>query len=154
MPGLEVGAEIPKVTLKNQKGAEIKFEDYKGKYILLSFHPLAWTPVCEEQMKNLEAHYDYFTEKLNVVPFGVSVDHTFCKNAWAKAIGVEKLSMLADFWPTGELAKKCNIFRNEAGSSERADLIFEENGKLIFQKIYPINQVPDLNLIVEAVMNR
>lgn len=152
MPGLEIGSEIPKIILKNQKGVEFNFEDYKGKYVLLSFHPLAWTSVCEKQMKNIESHYDYFTDQLNIMPFGISIDHTFCKNAWAKAIGVEKLNMLADFWPTGELAKACNIFRDNAGSSERADLLFDGNGKLVFQKIYPISEVPNLSLVVDAVM--
>ena len=154
MAGLELGTKIPEITLKNQKGVEINIGDYAGKNLLLSFHPLAWTSVCEKQMRNIEAHYDYFVEQLNLIPFGVSIDHTFCKNAWAKAIEVEKLDMLADFWPTGELAKSCNIFRDHVGSSERADLLFDEEGRLIFQKIYPISEVPNLSLVVDALTNR
>lgn len=154
MSGLEMGTKLPSVVLKNQKGKLVDLNDFKGKCILLSFHPLAWTPVCETQMRNIEGHYDYFVNQLHVVPFGISIDHSFCKNAWAKAIEVEKLDMLCDFWPTGELAKMCNIFRDEAGSSERADLLFNEEGILIFQKIYPISEVPDLSLVVDAVTNR
>ena len=154
MPGLQLGAKLPQIILKNQKGREINFEEYKGKNILLSFHPLAWTPVCENQMKNIESHYDYFFEQLNVFPVGISIDHTFCKNAWAKALGIEKLDMLADFWPTGELAKACDIFRERDGFSERADLLFDEEGRLIFQKIYPISEVPNLSLIVNAINER
>ncbi len=154
MSGLELGTKIPEITLKNQKGTPIDINDFKGKNVLLSFHPLAWTSVCEKQMKNIEGHYDYFVDQLNIVPLGISIDHSFCKNAWAKAIEVEKLDMLCDFWPTGELAKMCNIFREEAGTSERADLLFDEEGILIFQKIYPISEVPNLSLVVDAITNR
>lgn len=154
MSGLQLGTKIPEIILKNQKGVEVNLGDLKGKNVLLSFHPLAWTSVCETQMRNIESHYDYFVNELNVYPLGLSIDHTFCKNAWAKAIEVEKLDMLADFWPTGALAKMCQIFREADGFSERADLLFNEEGILIFQKIYPIKEVPDLHLVVEAVQNR
>lgn len=151
MKGLELGSMLPQFNLKNHEGVEITNSDLRGKKVWLSFHPLAWTAVCEAQMKNIEGHYDYFFKELNVYPLGISIDHMFTKQAWARAIGIEKLDLLSDFWPTGELAKACNLFREDYGSSERADLLFDEEGKLIFQKVYPISEVPELNLIVEAV---
>ncbi len=41
-------------TLRDQTGKEIHLSDLKGKKVLLSFHPLAWTSVCALQMKSLE----------------------------------------------------------------------------------------------------
>ena len=39
------------------------------------------------------------------------------------------------------------------GFSERANIIIDENGKIIFIKIYPIKEVPDLNEIFDFLNN-
>ena len=36
--------------LDDQDGNEFHLSSLKGKRVLLSFHPLAWTKVCAEQM--------------------------------------------------------------------------------------------------------
>lgn len=38
-------AVAPDFALKDQKGKIQRLSDYKGKRILLSFRPLAWTPI-------------------------------------------------------------------------------------------------------------
>lgn len=78
--------------------------DFRGKKVLLSFHPLAWTSVCEKQMKALDERYDEL-EDLNVVPVGISVDSVPSKLAWSDHMGLRKLRILSDFWPHGEVAK-------------------------------------------------
>lgn len=50
-------------TLSDQDGKEVGLSGFKGKRVLLSFHPLAWTPVCADQMKALEKNRGRF-EKL------------------------------------------------------------------------------------------
>jgi peroxiredoxin len=70
---LSIGSVAPDFSLKDQHGNTVQLSNLKGKKVLLSFHPLAWTSVCSEQMKSLEAAYDQF-EALNVLPLGVSVD--------------------------------------------------------------------------------
>jgi peroxiredoxin len=42
---IEVGRQAPDFTLKDQKGKNVKLSSFKGKKVLLSFRPLAWTPV-------------------------------------------------------------------------------------------------------------
>ncbi len=146
-----LGKEAPLFTLKDQKGNEVSLAALRGKKVLLSFHPLAWTPVCTKQMQSLEEHYDTF-QALNTVPLGISIDSTFCKKAWAEAIGVEKLSMPADFWPHGQAARDYNIFREKDGFSERANIIVCEKGTIIFFKTYPIKELPDINEILDFLM--
>lgn len=134
--------------LKDQNNEDVKSEDFRGKKILLSFHPLAFTPVCTDQMKSLEANADTF-EELNTVPFGMSIDHQFTKAAWAKEMGIEKTKLLADFWPTGAVAKSLDIFRDHNGFSQRANIIVDEEGNVIFAKVYDIPELPDINEIIE-----
>ncbi len=98
--------KIKDFTLKDQHNDEFKLSDVREKIALLSFHPLAWTPVCAEQMKSLEENYHKF-EELNTVPVGISVDSVPAKHAWAKELGLKKLKLLSDFWPHGYVA---NLF--------------------------------------------
>jgi len=49
-----VNDKAKEFSLNDQNDKEFKLSDFKGKKVLLSFHPLAWTSVCAEQMKSLE----------------------------------------------------------------------------------------------------
>lgn len=144
---LQIGSEARDFSLKDQDGNSLQLSQFKGKRVLLSFHPLAWTSVCAEQMKALEQNYEEF-EKLNTVPLGLSVDPVPSKKAWASSLGLKKLRILSDFWPHGEVAKLYNIFREKDGFSERANVIVNEEGKIIFFKVYPIRELPDLNEVL------
>lgn len=145
---MKVGEKAPDFVLKDQDGKEFRFSGFRGKKVLLSFHPLAWTSVCEKQMRALEENYEKF-ESLNVVPVGISVDPIPTKKAWAEDIGLKKLRILSDFWPHGEVAKLYGIFREKEGFSERANILVDEEGKMIFFKMYPIRELPDLDEIFE-----
>ena len=144
---LKVGDDTPDFILLDQNRKEIKLTDLKGKRILLSFHPLAWTGVCAKQMSSLEANFDRF-EKLNTIPLGVSVDTIPSKKAWAEHLGIEKTSLISDFWPHGDLAKKFGIFLAEKGISGRVNIIIDENQKISFIKIYDIPELPNIEEIL------
>lgn len=133
--------------LKDQEGKEIKSEEIKAKKILLSFHPLAWTSVCAKQMQKIEKNYKRFLD-LNTIPFGVSVDPYPSKKAWAQKLKIKKLQLLSDFWPHGEFSNSLGLFIKKFGFTARANVILDENKKVIFKKIYPIKQLPDINEVV------
>lgn len=40
---IKVGEQAINFHLKDQNGKEVSLKDFKGKKLLLSFHPLAWT---------------------------------------------------------------------------------------------------------------
>jgi peroxiredoxin len=138
-------------TLKDQKDREINLSDFSGKKVLLSFHPLAWTRVCSEQMKSLEDNRERFSA-LNTVALGLSVDTVPSKKAWAESLGILETSLLCDFWPHGAVASLYGLFREHNGFSERANILLDENGRQIFAKTYPIKELPDIEEIF-AVLN-
>jgi peroxiredoxin len=144
---LKIGDSAPDFTLKDNHGREVTLGELRGKKIVLGFHPLAWTSVCSEQMKGLEANFDRF-EKLNTVAFGLSIDSTFCKKAWAESLGIEKTRLLSDFWPHGKVASDYGVYRESDGFSERAVIIVAEDGVVAFLKVYPIKEVPDIDEII------
>ena len=144
---LKNGDMAPDFVLRDQNGKEFKLSYFRGKRVLLSFHPAAWTRVCSLQMQSLEANKDVF-ESLNTVAVGVSVDTIPSKKAWAKELGITSTRLLADFWPHGHVAKLYGIFRENDGISERANIILDEAGKVIFFKIYEISQLPDIQEVI------
>jgi peroxiredoxin len=148
----KVGDTAGDFTLKDQNGEEFRLSEQRGKRVLLSFHPAAWTGVCADQMKSLEANQSAF-ESLNTVAVGLSVDSIPSKKAWADSLGIKKTPLLADFWPHGGVAKLYGIFREKNGISERANIILDEKGKIVFFKIYPISELPDIKEIVEFLKN-
>ena len=51
---IKKGEKAPNFELNDQNGKSVQLKDFKGKKVLLSFHPLAWTGVCTKQMLSLE----------------------------------------------------------------------------------------------------
>jgi len=144
--GVQTGKRVKNFTLKDQNGQDFHLSDYKGKKVLLSFHPLAWTSLCAQQMQSLEKNKKAL-DKLNTLAVGLSVDSVPCKAAWAKSLKIKNTRLLADFWPHGGVAKSLGILRAE-GVSERANIILNEAGKVMFVKVYPIKQLPDIGEIL------
>jgi peroxiredoxin len=143
---IRVGDPAPDFVLKDHNKNEVSLSSLKGKKLLLSFHPLAWTKICAEQMKSLEANFHTF-EEFGTIALGISVDTVPSKHAWARELCIEKTQLLSDFWPHGAVAKAYGIFREKEGFSERANIIIDENQNVAFFKIYEISQLPDIEEI-------
>lgn len=150
---VKTGSPAKDFTLKDQSNKELKLSDLRGKKVLLSFHPLAWTKVCADQMKSLEENWSRL-EKLNTVALGISVDPVPSKSAWAKELGIRKVRLLSDFWPHCGVAQSYGIFREKEGFAERANIIIDEDQRVIFVKVYPIPQVPNVEELIAVLEGR
>ncbi len=147
---ISVGSKAPDFTLKDQNRKTVRLSDLKGKKVLLSFRPLAWTTVCHDQMRLLEENHPHFDE-LNTVALGIGVDSTPSNKAWPQSMDIKNTRLLSDFWPHGEVAKSYGIFRDKDGFSERANILVDEGQKVIFSKIYPTSQLPDFEEIMKLL---
>ncbi len=150
METIKVGEGFRDFSLKDQNGKDFKLSEQAGKRVLLSFHPLAWTSVCAEQMKSLEANKKTF-DSLNTVAVGLSVDSVPTKKAWAKSLGIVDTRILADFWPHGGVASLYGLFREAEGHSQRANVLIDENGKVVFVRVYDLGQLPPIDEVIEAI---
>lgn len=146
----KVGDRAKDFTLPDQNDKEFTLAGFKGKRVLLSFHPLAWTSVCSKQMKSLEDNKNAF-DSLNTVAVGLSVDTVPSKKAWAKSLGIEDTRLLSDFWPHGKVAQMYGIFRSKDGVSGRVNIIIDENQKIIFFKVYKLGELPNIQEVLEAL---
>jgi peroxiredoxin len=147
---LSIGDTAPDFTLKDHNGKEVNLSQLKGKKVVLGFHPLAWTSLCAQQMKELEANKERF-DKLNAVAMGLSVDSSPCKHAWAKDLGIVNTRLLSDFWPHGKVAQAYGVFRDADGFSERSVFIIGEDGSVRYKKIHPIKELPDVEEIISQL---
>lgn len=76
---LKTGDPAPGFSLINQQEKKVTPMVLAGKKTLLSFHPLAWTSVCEIQMRTLEIKKSIFDE-LEVIAYGISVDSVLVRS--------------------------------------------------------------------------
>ena len=147
---IKIGDNSLNFSLKDQSGNTFNLLEHTGKYILLSFHPLAWTSVCSGQMRSLEENKNTL-DSLNAVAVGISIDSVPCKKAWAENLRIKDTRLLADFWPHGGVAQLYGVFRDKDGFAERANILLDPKGNVAFVKIYEIKQLPDMNEIIDAI---
>lgn len=75
---------------------------------------------------------------------GISADATPSKAAWAKSLGGLWFDLLSDFYPHGAVADAYGVLRPE-GFPERAIVVVDRNGTVVFAKRYEPGEVPDAN---------
>ncbi len=151
--GPKVGDEAPDFTLKDQDGKEVNLRDLRGKKVLLSFHPLAFTGVCTRQMMALDVGMDEL-EGLGVMPLGISVDSQPTKRVWADSLGLKRLRILADFNPKGGAAGSMGLYIEDKGIDARANVLIDEQGKVMWAKVYDIPQLPDLGEVMAVLRKK
>ena len=77
-------------------------------------------------------------------------------SAWFSFLSPFDYPLCSDFWPHGDVSRKYGVLRADqpfTGASERAIFVVGKHGKIEFSKIYPVNQVPDLQETL-AVLSR
>jgi peroxiredoxin len=147
---LQKGMKAPDFTLADNQDGQVKLSDLRGRKVLLSWHPLAWTSTCTDQMRALEANYSKF-EELNTVPIGLSVDSAASKKVWAQTLSIRRTKLLSDFYPHGKVAQDWGLFLEELGASGRANIIIDEEGIVQWVKVYETSKLPDLNEVFEVL---
>lgn len=147
---IDIGTKAPDFTLEDDQGNLVSLSDFKGKKVLLSWHPLAFTSVCTDQMRALDANSDKFAS-LNTAVLGLSVDPQPSKSAWARVLSLKETPLLSDFWPHGGVAQAYGLFLEDKGISGRANILIDEEGKVVWAKEYPILQLPDIEEVLRAI---
>jgi peroxiredoxin len=150
---LKAGDAAPDFELRSHRGGTVRLSDYRGKQVVLAFHPLAFTPVCAAQMSGYQADLSRFADA-NAVVLGVSVDAQPAKAAWAQTLGQISFDLLSDFHPHGEVAQKYGVYRAKDGISERALFLIGPDGIITWARGYDIPQQPDNKELFEALSRK
>ena len=92
---------------------------------------------------------------LNAQVLDISVDSISSHVAWReREVGSVKIPLCADFFPHGEVTQKFGILREGTpvpGISERAAFIVDKAGKIAFVRVYPLDQLPNVDELLQAL---
>lgn len=140
--GLQVGQPAPKWHMQGitpeGKFQEFSLKDMKGKWVVMFFYPLDFTPVCQTEVDGFKNLYDEF-KKLNTEVFGASTDSVYSHKAWIEAKHGGKLpyTLLSDI--TREVGRDYGVLMEEKGFSLRGAFIIDPNGILQWQVVHSLN---------------
>lgn len=147
---LRVGTQAPDFELRSHAGQTVRLSDFRGKKnIVIAFHPLAFTPVCAEQMRTYERERPVL-DRHDAWVLAISVDAGPSKKAWAESLGGVSYDMLSDFHPHGDVARAYGVMRDD-GISERAIFLVDKTGRIAWAKRYDIPEHPDHKELLAAL---
>jgi mycoredoxin-dependent peroxiredoxin len=126
----------PDFDLEVADGERVKLGDYLGRSnLLLVFHPFAFTPVCEEEARDLQENLESFRNAQTEIVF-VSCDTAPARKAWKEQLGAE-YTFASDFWPHGAAAKAYGVFNEQKGASHRGTFLIDKEGQVIWSYLSP-----------------
>lgn len=124
---LENDTQAPDFELADQFGAPVRLSDFHGsRAVALVFFPLAFSGTCTGELCELSENLDLFRAR-DVELIGISVDSKYALRVWAEQRGYE-FTLLADFWPHGQVAKEYGVFLEDKGFANRATFVIDTEG--------------------------
>jgi peroxiredoxin len=122
-----VGSVAPDFELTNQHGQKVSLASFRDKKnVVVLFYPFAFSGICTGELCALRDDLAPFQND-QVELLAISCDPMYSLKAFADAEKYE-FSLLADFWPHGEVAKKYGVFQDERGFSTRGTFVIDKSG--------------------------
>ena len=126
--------KAPEFDLEVSHGERVRLGDYLGRSnVLLVFHPFAWTPVCEEEARDLQENLESFENAQTEIVF-VSCDPAPSRQAWKEELGAT-YTFASDFWTHGAAAKAYGVFNDENGAPHRGTFLIDKDGTVIWSLV-------------------
>jgi peroxiredoxin len=148
---LAAGVAAPDFTLNSTPEQKVSLADFRGRPVILAFYPADWSPVCGDQMALYNEVLPEF-KRYNAELFGISVDGAWCHSAYRDYRNLH-FSLLSDFEPKGEIARKYGVYRHGEGVTERALFVIDSAGVIAWSYVSPIAVNPGADGILSALEN-
>lgn len=131
---VKTGDRAPDFDLEVTHEERVRLADFLGRSnLLLVFHPLAFTQVCEDEALDLQENLESFRNAGTELVF-VSCDPSPARQAWKHQLGVE-YTFASDFWPHGAAAKAYGVFNEETGTPFRGTFLIDREGTVIWSLV-------------------
>jgi peroxiredoxin len=149
MPTLKAGTNAPDFSLPSTPDQRVSLSEFRGRPVILAFYPADWSPVCGDQLALYNELREEFA-KSDASLVGISVDGPWCHIAFAKDRGF-RLTLLADFEPKGEVARRYGVYRDKEGVTERALFVIDREGVIRWSHVSPVGINPGADGILRAL---
>jgi peroxiredoxin len=141
---LIIGDQAPEFALANQFGETVRLSEFRGKQnVAVVFYPLSFSGICTGELCELRDNLGAFADS-NVEILAISVDSKYVQKQFAEQESYN-FSVLADFWPHGEVAKAYGVFIEEAGIANRATFVIDKDGLLVAKFVTAPGQARNLD---------
>jgi peroxiredoxin len=141
---LLIGDLAPDFSLPNQFGETVTLSQFRGvKPVVLVFYPLSFSGICTGELCEIRDNFSKF-ESSEAELLAISVDSKYVQKVFAEHEGY-KFSVLADFWPHGQVAKDYGVFLEEHGISNRATFVIDKDGVLVAKFVTAPGQARSLD---------
>jgi mycoredoxin-dependent peroxiredoxin len=131
---IETGSEAPDFDLQVDGSERVRLADFRGRRnLLLVFHPFAWTPVCEEEARDLQENLPAFASADTDVVL-VSCDSAAARKAWKEHLKLT-YTLASDYWPHGEAARAYGVFDETSGAPVRGTFLIDKTGVVVWSLV-------------------
>jgi peroxiredoxin len=138
-----VGSVAPDFELTNQHGQKVSLSSFRDKKnVVVLFYPFAFSGICTGELCALRDDLTPFQND-QVELLAISCDPMYSLKAFADVEKYE-FSLLADFWPHGEVAKKYGVFQEERGFSTRGTFVIDKSGVIRWSVVNGPGEARDL----------
>ena len=146
---LPSGSAAPDFRLRGTPDQWVSLREFRGNPVILAFYPADFSPVCGDQMALYNELLPEF-RRFGATLLGISVDGAWCHSAFRenRHLGV---TLLSDFEPKGEVARRYGVYRTEDGTCERALFVIDGNGIIRWSFVSPIGVNPGADGILLAL---
>lgn len=122
----------------------LRLSSYRGqKSVALAFYPFNWQEISAAQLVSYQVQRPRVLAS-NAEIVAITVDSIMNTTAWERAIGPFEFPMCSDFWPHGAVSERYGVLRKSGegvGASERAVVVVNRSGNVVFRKSYNHGQV-------------
>lgn len=145
---ISVGDVAPDFTLVDQDKKEWRLSDaIKRGPVVLSFFPMAFSPVCSTEMKCVAEELKQFAGKHSDV-VGISCDSFFVLKAWADSLGL-KQRLLADMHR--DVCRAYGFYFPDLNVASRGTVIVGKDGKVEWVQARELKNAMNLDEVMAAI---
>jgi peroxiredoxin len=146
---LAAGTKAPDFTLRATPDQTVSLSELRGHPVALIFYPADWSPVCTDELAVFNQLLPEF-ERMGARVVGISVDGVWCHMAFAEARNYQ-FTLLSDFEPKGEVARRYGVYREREGTSERASFVIDADGVIVWREVSPVGINPGAGGVLAAL---
>jgi mycoredoxin-dependent peroxiredoxin len=141
---IDVGAEAPDFSLKDQHGQSVTLSDFRGRRnVLLVFYPWSFSGICTSELADIRDALPRLHGEDSIV-LAVSCDAMFTQRVFAEREGLE-FPVLTDFWPHGAVASAYGVFDERLGAALRGTFVIDEHGVVRWRVVNAVGEARSLD---------